>query len=64
VPDGADDDALAAHSVENDIRSAANDQFANSGFASGATQGGVVSQNFNYGNNPGSQSLRRLRLVF
>lgn len=63
VPDGADDDSLAAHAVEHNIWSAADDQFADSRLGSGPAQAWMVPESFNHGDDARGQPRRCLRFV-
>jgi hypothetical protein len=49
MPDGTDDDPPATHTIENNVRSAADDQFADSQLGPGAAQAGMVSEGLNHG---------------
>jgi len=63
VPDGADNNPPTTYAVQNDIRSAANDQLADSRLGSGPAQAGMVSESFYDGDDSRGQPLRRIRLV-
>jgi hypothetical protein len=58
-----DNHLLATHTIENNVRSAADDQLADSRFGPSAAQMRMVSESFNDGDYSCGQPLRRIRLV-
>jgi hypothetical protein len=58
VPNGTDNHPLAAHTIENNVGSAADDQLADSRLGSGAAQARMVPESFNHGDDSRGQPLR------
>src|SRR5882724_101992 len=63
VGDGGDDEPGGADAIEDRIRSAADDEFADAGFRADAAEIGMDSQSFNDGNDAGGQAFGGVRLV-
>lgn len=63
VPDSTDNHVPVTHAIENNVRSAADDQFADSRLSSGAAQARMVSESFNHSDDSCGQSLGCIRLV-
>lgn len=63
MPDRQDGDPRAMNSVKNDVRRAANNQFAKPGFRACAAQVGIVSQSFDNGNDSSRETSCGIRLI-
>jgi len=63
MPDRCDRDAIAAHPIKNNIRSASDHQLSDSRLSAGAAQVGMVSEGFHNGHDSGGQAGCRVRLV-
>jgi hypothetical protein len=61
--DGEDEEFIAANAVENQVGSAANDQFANAGFNSCSAQVRTISQRFNEGHDSDGEVFGGVRLI-
>lgn len=57
VPNRTNNHSLTTHTIENNIRSAADNQFADSGLSPGASQARMVSESLNHGNDSRGQPL-------
>ena len=58
VPNREDDDALSADAVQNDVRSAANDQLADTGFRAGAAQVRLIAEGFHDSDDAHGEAFR------
>jgi hypothetical protein len=63
ICDGEDEEFSAANAVENQVGSAADDQFANAGFNSCSAQVRTTSQRFNEGHDPDREAFGGVRLI-
>lgn len=63
VPNSTDNHPPVTHTIENNVRSATDDQFADSRLSSGAAQARMVSESFNHSNDSCGQPLGCIRLV-
>lgn len=63
MPNGTDDDPLATHTIENNVRSATDDQFADSWFGPGPPQTGMVPEGLNHGHDSCGQPLGGVGLI-
>ena len=52
MPDRADHNAPALHTIQNDVRSASDHELADPRLGPDAAQVGMISESFDHGNNP------------
>ena len=63
MPDGADNDLLAAHTIQDDIWGSPDNQLTDFGMGTGAAQIRMISQRFDDRYNPCGQTIRSFRFV-
>lgn len=63
MPDSADNNALALHAVQNDVRSVSDDELSDSRLSPGSAQVGMIPESFDHGDNPHGEPFRCLRFI-
>jgi hypothetical protein len=63
VPNGVDGDVAAINAVKDEVRSAAYDQFTDSGFGASTAEVWISSEGFDQGDDADGQALGGLRFI-